>query len=340
MKPKNTVFSCVLLAISLMILILDSQTSIQGARDGITLCVSVVIPSLFPFIFLSAMLPSRLLGSKIKGLRSLSRLCGIPEGAESVLVLSFLSGYPVGAGMVADAYRQGCISRLAASRMLGFCNNAGPAFLFGMVGSLFQNPMTVWILWFIHILSALIVGIILPDKRKEVCILSRKTPVTVHKALETSIKTMANICGWVVLFRVLLTVLDRWLLWMLPQEAQVSIFGLLELSNGIACLHDISNEGARFILCSGMLAFGGLCVMMQTASVTNDLGIGQYFPGKVLQCLFSILFSMLFQVLLFSSENRVKIPSQHCLFLIAGISILIFFLLKKNSCSISRENIV
>lgn len=340
MKQKKQAFSYIILTISLMILILDSQTALLGVREGILLCISVVIPSLFPLIFLSTMLPSRLLGSRIKGIRSLSILCGIPDGAESMLLLSFLGGYPVGAGMVADAYRQGCISNSAASRMLGFCNNAGPAFLFGMVGSLFSNKMTAWILWLIHILSALLVGIILPDKRKEVCILSRKTPVTVPDALETCVKTMANICGWVVLFRVILTVLERWLLWLLPQEVQVSVFGLMELSNGISCLKNISNEGTRFVVCSGMLAFGGLCVMMQTASVTKNLGLGQYFPGKVLQCLFSILFSVMFQFFLFSPENRVKTPSQYCIFLISAISVLFFFLLKKNSSSISRENIV
>lgn len=299
MKNKKQIFISILLAVSLAVLILDSQTSLQGAREGISLCVLVVIPSLFPFLFLSAMLPSRLLGTRIRSIGGLCRLCGIPDGAESLLLLSFLGGYPVGAKMVYDAYRQGCISKPAACRMLGFCNNAGPAFLFGMIGGLFTDKKIVWGLWLIHILSAVLVGVLLPGKTRETCILTRKEPLTVPKALENSLKTMGNICGWVIIFRVILTILDRWFLWLFPQEIYAGIFGLFELSNGIACLNEVANDAIRFVLCSGVLAFGGLCVFMQTASVTKELGLGRYFPGKVLHCLFSILLSLLF-VQLFS----------------------------------------
>ncbi len=340
MKQNKQVLAGILVTLSLMVLILDSKTSLQGAQDGISLCISVVIPSLFPFLFLSAMLPSRLLGNRIKAIVGLCRLFGIPEGAESILILSFLGGYPVGAGMVTDAYKQGCISRSAALRMLGFCNNAGPAFLFGMVGALFEDQKVIWVLWLIHILSALLVGILLPGKQNETCILNHKTPVTVPQALEISLKTMANICGWVVIFRVLLSILERWLLWLLPPEAQGGIFGLLELTNGIALVQKISNDGSRFILCSGMLAFGGLCVFMQTASVTKELGIGQYFPGKVLHCLFSILFSVLLQHLLFTSDGWIRFPIGFYIVLISWISTVIFFLSKKKSSSKLRADIV
>ena len=299
MKNKRQIFVGGLLAVSLAVLILDSKSSLRGARDGIALCISVVIPSLYPFLFLSAMLPSRLLGTRVRSIGGLCRLCGVPAGAESLLLLSFLGGYPIGAKMVYDCYRQGCISKPTACRMLGFCNNAGPAFLFGMIGGLFTDKRTVWMLWLIHILSALLVGVLLPGKTKETCVLSRKEPITVSKALESSLKTIGNICGWVVIFRVILTILDQWLLWLLPQEIYAGIFGFFELSNGIACLNEVANDATRFVLCSGMLAFGGLCVFMQTASVTKELGLGRYFPGKVLHCLFSILLSLLF-VQLFS----------------------------------------
>lgn len=294
MKNKNQIFMGVLLAVSLAVLILNSQASLQGAREGITLCLTVVIPSLYPFIFLSTMLPSRLIGTRIRSLGGLCRLCGIPDGAESLLLLSFLGGYPIGAKIVYDSYKQGSISKSAACRMLGFCNNAGPAFLFGMVGGLFTDRRIVWVLWLIHILSALLVGILLPGKSEETCILSQTRPLTVPQALENSIKAMGNICGWVVIFRVILTILDQWFLWLLHQDIYAGIFGLFELSNGISCLREVANHATRFILCSGMLAFGGLCVFMQTASVTKELGLGRYFPGKVLHCLFSILLSLIF----------------------------------------------
>lgn len=65
--------------------------------------------------------------------------------------------------------------------------------------------------------------------------------------------------------------------------------GFLELSNGCVGLSRIGNHGLRFILCSGFLGFGGLCVFMQTRHGATDVDTSLYFPGKVLQCCISMI---------------------------------------------------
>ena len=40
----------------------------------------------------------------------------------------------MGAKAVAELYQQGLCSRQEAQRLLGFCNNSGPAFFIGVVG--------------------------------------------------------------------------------------------------------------------------------------------------------------------------------------------------------------
>ncbi len=340
MKIWKRYFAGIILFIAMLILIFDAKTALIGAQNGLSLCIRVVIPSIFPFLFISVMLPGIMLGKSIPGLGFLQRLCGIPKGSESLFLLGLLGGYPVGASMIEEAYNKGFISKSSASRMLGFCSNAGPAFLFGMVSILFENQLVVWILWIIHIISALLVGMTLPNKTVECCTLAPANRIAISKALEISIKKMALICGWVTVFRVLLSVLDRWILWLLPQNVQVSIWGLVELSNGITALTEIPSNCARFILCSGMLAFAGLCVWMQTASVTEKLGTGLYFPGKVLQCLFSVLLSCIIQFLLFPAGETVHLPILFYIILISIIGSSIFFLRKKKSSSISGANIV
>ena len=67
----------------MLALILDGRTAIDGARQGIELCLRTVIPSLFPFFVLSILLTSSLLGSSLAVLRPLGRLFGMPDGAES-----------------------------------------------------------------------------------------------------------------------------------------------------------------------------------------------------------------------------------------------------------------
>ncbi len=95
MKRRNF-WTGICVSLGMLALILDGRTAIEGARQGIELCLRTVIPSLFPFFVLSILLTSSLLGSSLIVLRPLGRLFGMPEGAESLLIPAFLGGYPVG----------------------------------------------------------------------------------------------------------------------------------------------------------------------------------------------------------------------------------------------------
>ncbi len=274
----------------MLALILDSRTALQGASQGISLCIGVVIPSLFPFFFFSSWLTQALAGKQLRILTPLGRFLGIPQGAEGILVPSILGGYPAGAQAVAQYARQGCIGRRTAGRLLAFCSNAGPSFLFGMTARQFSSPWAPWLLWTVHLISAGITARIWPA-----CPPDGAAASAAHrescKPMEGALRSMALVCGWVILFRVLLAFGDRWLLWMLPEAFRPVIQGMLELTNGICGLGWISREPLRFLACSGLLALGGLCVTMQTFSVIGGLPRGPYLKGKLLQCIFSLLLS-------------------------------------------------
>lgn len=277
----------------MLALILDGRTAIDGARQGIELCLRTVIPSLFPFFVLSILLTSSLLGSSLAVLRPLGRLFGMPDGAESLLIPAFLGGYPVGAQNVAAAFRSGQLTKPEAERLLSFCSNAGPAFLFGMAAAMFPRRWIAWALWGIHIVGALFAALLIPGKPAAPVRLTKTSPHSPASALNTAITVMATVCGWVVLFRVLLAFLKRWIFWILPAAVQVAVTGILELSNGCCELLAVTDVSARFCICSGILAFGGLCVTMQAVSVTAGLSLKPYFWGKLLQTLSSLALAAL-----------------------------------------------
>lgn len=316
-------------AAGILVLILDSQTALTGARDGIELCLSSVIPSVFPFLVLSGMLLNGICGSTLPILRPLGRILGIPIGSEAIFVTGILGGYPTGAQAVYNAWKQGQLSKAEAQRMLAFCSNAGPSFLFGILGSKFPCGWMLWVLWLIHIVSAISVGIIQPGRSREQRSIPPSSPLTLTQSLKRSVAAMGSICGWVVLFRLILAFLDRWLLWLLPASVQVGIHGLLELANGCSVLDSIPSVGVRFILCSGMLAFGGICVAMQTSSVTGALGMGCYVRGKVLQMLISIVLSSVLQLLMFPETDKAVIPA-YFFFLLGACILAIAFIPAKN----------
>lgn len=303
---KQQIGTLVFAAIGMGLMIIDTKTALSGAKEGILLCIGTIIPSLFPFFVLSNLLTSAVFGLKSAWLRPIGRLFGIPAGSEALLIVGLLGGYPVGAQSVTQAYRAGHLKKDDARRMLGFCSNAGPAFIFGMASSLFESPYIPWILWAVHILSALFVSFILPGRNDggEVSPV-KAASLTLPQALSKAITVMAAVCGWIILFRVLIAFLQRWFLWLLPETAQIALIGLLELSNGCCELINIPGEGLRFLLCAAFLSFGGLCIAMQTASVTEELGM--YLPGKLLQGLISILLAAALQPILFSGGGEATL---------------------------------
>lgn len=333
MRANKGLYTAIGAALGLCVLILDAKNALVGAMDGIELCISTVIPSLFPFFVISGLLTSSLTGRSMKLLRPLGRLLGIPCGCESLLMIGLLGGYPVGAQSISQAHQSGQLKKKDARRMLGFCSNAGPAFLFGMCGSIFSSALIPWVLWGVLIFSSVVVGCILPGKSSASFTPASKY-ITISEAMASSVRTMGQVCGWVVLFRVVITFFQRWFFWMLPQPLQVALKGFLELSNGCIALYKIPSEGLRFILCGSFLAFGGVCVGMQTVSVTQKIGTGMYFPGKILQLLLSSLFCALLQPLLFSQEQRCNIAPGAILISIFCIVLFVFYTQKQeNKCS-------
>ena len=321
--------------IGMVVLLFNPQTALQGAQEGVELCLRTVIPALFPFFILSCVICSSLLGKTLGILKPICRVCRIPQGAESLLILRLVGGYPVGAQSITQAYQGGSLDRSSAMRMLGFCSNAGPSFIFGIAGSLFINRWTPWLLWSIQIVSALIVGALLPGNEGNQTRIHTTHPVTLVQAMERSIQNMASVCGWVILFRVLISLSKRWFLWRLPLLCQVLLVGALELTNGCIALQSIESEAIRFLLCSGLLSFGGLCVGMQTVAVTKQLGSGYYFPGKTLQSLFSVSLAAAVLPLCFPVKENYAI-----LLLVPILTATLLFLYRKNSSRNAAQTVI
>ena len=112
--------------------------------------------------------------------------------------------------------------------------------------------------------------------------------------METTVLTMGKICGWVIAFRVLIFFLERWFLWIIPVNARVLLIGLIELSNGCCMLDLIADPFARFVIANLLLAFGGLCVLLQTSSVCGTLSIRYYVLGKLIQAVTAFILALLF----------------------------------------------
>ena len=326
---KKGVWTALLAGAGMGLLILDGGTALRGAREGIQMCLYTVLPTLFPFFVLSGLLTGAIRETSWRGFRALERFCRMPQGSGQVFALGLLGGYPTGARCVHQLWDDGQLDKKDAQRMLGFCSNAGPSFLFGICGELFPGIGAAWALWGCHILSALMVARMLPGGPTSGSLRLRASSVTVTEALAQAVKTGGLVCGWVVLFRVLLAFVGKWLPWELPL-----ISGALELTNGCLALGRVTSPGSRFVLCGVFLGLGGLCVGLQTASVVGALGTRWYWKGKLLQGLWSLMLCSGVQYFLFSPGDRA--PGWGMLLAISGGILAVFafrFKKRRKICS-------
>lgn len=254
---------------AMALLILDSRCAADAVRSSLALCLQTLIPALFPLFVLCAMLVPRLSGIRLPGL---ARLLGLPEGSEGLLILGCIGGFPVGAACIAQAVDSGGLSKGDGSRMLGISSFCGPAFLFGIIGTVFSLRDAA-LLSCIQLETAILTAMLWPAPCRESFHGADIPPVSLPAALKRATASLVCVCGWVTLAGVAAGFLRRWLGPFLPDCAGVLLTGLLELTGGIFSLDAIAPEGLRFVLCAVFVCFGGISVLMQIAGFAAGSGM-------------------------------------------------------------------
>ena len=281
--------------------------AIEGAKDGLTLCFNVIVPSLFPFFVLSSLVVdlglAAYLGRALEGLmRPLFRVSG---SCAAAVAQGFIGGYPVGAKTALQLYQQGLCSKTEAERLLSFCNNSGPAFILGVVGAgVFGDSRVGLLLYLTHALASLLVGLLFrfyggndgkrPSRAQAKPIQAVTIPAAFTGAVSRSLQSTLNICAFVVFFSVVLQLLTAYgvltalanilaLAGFAPEWSRRLVAGLLELSSGVSSLRGSAHLSGRVSMAAFMLGWAGLSVHCQVLSFLSDSGLSvrTYLAGKL-----------------------------------------------------------
>ena len=295
------------LLVATIALVAAPTEAIAGAKDGLTLCFNVIVPSLFPFFVLSSLVVdlglAAYLGRALEGLmRPLFRVSG---SCAAAVALGFIGGYPVGARTALQLYEQGLCTRTEAERLLAFCNNSGPAFILGVVGAgVFGDSRVGLLLYLTHALASLLVGLLFrfyggSEKRRAPSarpkpIQTVTLPAAFTGAVSRALQSTLNICAFVVFFAVVLRLLSAYgvlsglaaLLSLAGFEGEWArrlVAGLLELSSGVASLRGGTELAGRVSMAAFMLGWAGLSVHCQVLSFLVDSGLSArvYLTGKL-----------------------------------------------------------
>lgn len=310
-KHRDLLIGTALLA-GTAVLLHRPQESISAVREGLSLCGNILIPSLFPFFVLSNLVVSLGMSRYLDAwLEPLMRPVFHVRGCCScALVLGLIGGYPIGARTAISLYQNGLCSKTECERLLAFCNNSGPAFIFGVVGfGVFGSGTISLLLYLTHIMASLMVGVLFrfyghaqpsSDKKSNpIQIQAAPFSAAFTRSVTDSLTSTLNICSFVLFFTVFLRSL--FLSGFLPTLSGVMaklcapfglpqlwfqqlLTGIIELSSGIVSLSGTESLYDRISMAAFMLGWAGLSVHCQVLSFIGDcdLSAKTYLTGKLL----------------------------------------------------------
>ena len=311
-------------------LVIFSRSNLNAAKNGLTLWATCVVPSLFPFFIMTNLLSqTKVVEFTGKLLDKFMRpLFNVPGIGGFTFVMGLISGYPVGAKIVADFREDGKVTKDEGERLLAFTNNSGPLFILSSVGiALFGDTATGLLLLCTHILSCITVGIILGKfskksdaefrKRHDATYPSKNVTLRnlggiLGDSINNSISTILMIGGFVVIFSVIISILNQTHVldfiskFFNPILATLSfdldfakplVSGIIELTNGVNQVANISIKAIsqNVVLCAFLLGFGGFSVLLQVFSIVakTDLSMKKYVIGKFMQGIFAAIYTFL-----------------------------------------------
>lgn len=306
---KKKIQYALLLSLTLL-LIINPQKSVMYAQNGLDLCRSVIIPSLFPFFVCSGLLIySGFCEVLAKFLQPVMKpLFNVNGSGAAAFVLGIISGYPLGAVTACQLYEKSYLSKTEAERLLAFCNNSGPLFILGAVGiSLYHNPKIGVILYISHMMAALATGILFRFYRKNdfnapmsaVSVEDKSFPEIFSTVLANSLQNIITVCGAVVFFSVISSIVTDFL--PLSADIKSALIGLMEFVTGINAISQSSFPlFQKLVLSAGVVGFAGLSVHIQVMSVVTkyNLSLMPYMVGKSIQaCLAMLMIIILLRVI-------------------------------------------
>lgn len=271
LRRKSTLFPIVLCLAAAFLLLRDPQLAARGFQSGVSLCISTVLPALFPFFVLCELL----LSCPVQG-RFLRRLAGClgfrQENGLMAVLLSWFGGYAVCARLAGRLRQEDRLDPrdTALLMLLGCCSS--PGFVIGCVGGLLLGNLRLGILLYglqpaANLLSTALCLPLLPPAQKALSAPVSEPPAYgISRAISAAVTTSLNVCGCVVFFRTMGAVLEP----LLPQTAwsRPLLSASLEISSGCADFAALDGSAALYgcCLCMSLL---GISVWAQLSLLTE-----------------------------------------------------------------------
>lgn len=275
---KNRIVTAGAVSFCLVMIIWPEVTAL-ASREAIELWLNSIVPSLLPFFIVSGFLRQTGFGEKVS-----------PKAYP--FVMAFLSGYPMGAKVAGDYYRDRRIGDAQLKWILSYSCVTGPAFLIGAAGIEFLGSHRAgMVLALSHYGAAFFNyifyrpgGMFCEGETVERTGERKKTGRDNYYNLLTdaildSFKSIAIILAYIILFMIATDLLQfSGLLHVVPGGAGPSfVKGLFEMTVGCSGVAvSPVGEPVKAALCAFLISFGGLSVTGQSMSMLRNCGVSAW----------------------------------------------------------------
>ncbi|MBQ3572943.1 MAG: hypothetical protein IJA15_08955 [Clostridia bacterium] len=303
---------CALLLFIAFALIYNPAVYMKACLEGLTVWAVTVAPSLLPFFFLTLLFTNTQIAQKfaLKLQKPMALLYNAPPISAFVQLMSFISGYPMGAKLIAELYKENHITSEEATKISIFTSTSGPMFIVGSVGvGMLGNKRAGMILLISHLLSAILNGIYfrkMPVKNKNTKpnILCTPTQNILYDCAFGATLSCLIVGAFIAVFYVFCKILEDFsilkpfvflfgLLFKDTKKALAFCAGLIECTNG--CILFAKTSGILTLpLTAFIISFGGASIIFQSVAFLKEANvkIKTFLLGKLIQALtaFAICF--------------------------------------------------
>lgn len=278
-----------------------------GAAAGLKLTGTVLIPSLFTFTVLSVFLiNSQTLRFLERPLSVISRAL-FRSNSPTALLMSFIGGFPVGAKLLSEEYKNGCITENELNARLCCGVNPGPAFVITAVGCGMLKSAGMGTVLFAAVTGASVMNGIIFSRALKISPIQKahKRSNTTHltscfvESVYSSSISMLQIAAFTVLFSVIIYILKEI---NLGDSFFIAAAAILEVTTG-------TSVAITFPLpvIAAVIGFGGLSVHFQVLSALSKapVNLKVFFTSRISHGAMSFLFAKLLLIFVPISKETV-----------------------------------
>lgn len=297
-RQQNNILSLLYALIALVLvaaMLLWPRATYDGARFGLEIWSTVLVPSLLPFFIVVDILLNlgivNMLGVLLEPV--MRPLFNLPGSASFVMAMGFTSGFPMGAVVTRRLYEEKLCLVSEAERLVAFTNNSSPLFILVAVAvGMFSNPALGLVMMASHYLANILLGIIMgllaprhsksyPAGTGNLLVKSIRTLLAAQKnrkpigklfgdAIRGGINTILLIGGFVIIYAVVIKLLFASGLMIYLKNTFALILGLLGLSASLGQAFSVG----FFEITLGLKAVAGTQLSFPQQAVAASMILG------------------------------------------------------------------